>query len=303
MGADPGLPPGTVLLCVGQPLGPPPKVQQQEAPEGAPSLRSPAATEISSETPVTVYDMHVMSSQRVALSDAITLARLAGFLQAKGRGYHIRGMASTSFADLRDGPVVLIGGNNNDWTKRLTGQLRFSFQGDLKTSLWIQDRQHPSKRDWAVNPPMPYSELNEDYAVISRVLDPTIDRVVVVAAGISKYGTIAAGEFLTDSRYLEALFKEAPRDWKNGNIQAVVATRVLTDNSGVPAPNWETSEISTRFIGAGEPCPPGPRPGAPAGGGPAGLPGGAPAGPPGLAPPGDIPISARWSPLTTGFSA
>jgi hypothetical protein len=63
----------------------------------------------------------------VALSDATTLSRLAGLLEARGEAYHVRGEASTKLADLRDGPVVLIGAFNNAWTLRLTGELRFSF--------------------------------------------------------------------------------------------------------------------------------------------------------------------------------
>ena len=58
----------------------------------------------------------------------MTLGRLTGLLQAKGKAYHIRGESSTTFEDVRDGPVVLIGAFNNDWSMRLMGPRRFSFE-------------------------------------------------------------------------------------------------------------------------------------------------------------------------------
>jgi hypothetical protein len=58
--------------------------------------------------------------------------------------------------------------------------------------------QNPTRQDRAVNYRTPYLALTEDYAPISRTLDPTTARMVVVIGGLTGYGTIAAGEFLTD---------------------------------------------------------------------------------------------------------
>jgi len=65
-------------------------------------------------------------------------------------------------------------------------------------------------------------------------MDPTTERMVVVAAGIVQYGTIAAGEFLTNPVYLDELAKRAPRGWKKKNLQAVIGTNVINGNSGPP---------------------------------------------------------------------
>jgi len=56
--------------------------------------------------------------------------------------------------------------------------------------------------------------------------------MVVVAAGIAGFGTMAAGEFLTNPFYLEAIVKEAPRNWQRRNIQIVISTQVIGANSG-----------------------------------------------------------------------
>jgi len=81
---------------------------------------------------------------------------------------------------------------------------------------------------------MPYLQLSEDYALISRVLEPTTERMLVVAGGLTGYGTIAAGEFLTNAVYLEEIAKEVPKNWEHKNIQLVIATKVIHGNSGPP---------------------------------------------------------------------
>lgn len=221
----------TVLLCVGQRqfLGSSPERQQQPDPD------LPHVSEGKAEppAPITLFELYYMGSQNVALPDVRTLGRLTGLLQARGKAYHVLGQSSTSFADLRDGPVVLVGAFNNDWTMRLMGPMRFSFERENGT-FWIKDLQNPSEKSRAVSYTTPYLKLTEDYALISRVFDPTTERMVVVAGGLTGFGTIAAGEFLTNPGYMEALTKQAPRDWGRKNIQLVIATKVINGNSGPP---------------------------------------------------------------------
>ncbi|HEY6390491.1 MAG TPA: hypothetical protein VIX89_04385 [Bryobacteraceae bacterium] len=183
----------------------------------------------------TLQEVQRLEAQHVALSDATTLSRIAGLLQLHHKAYHVRNAVFTSFRDLRDGPVILIGAFNNNWTLRLSGPLRYSFGSDAGTHLsWIADRQNPSKRDWVVALRAPVSTVNEDYALISRFWDATTDQPVVIAAGIGIYGTMAAGEFLTDPVYLSTLAKQAPGNWDRKNIQVVIATKVINGVSGPP---------------------------------------------------------------------
>jgi len=221
----------TVLLCVGQRkfLGTSPEPRQKPGPD----LPHAPLAKGSLERPITLYELYYMGSQNVAFPDVRTLGRLTGLLQASGKSHRILGESSTTFADLRNGPVVLIGAFNNDWTMRLMGPMRFSFERDNDT-FWIKDLQNPSRRDRAVNYTMPYLQVTEDYALISRVLEPTTERMVVVSGGLTGYGTIAAGEFLTNPVYMETLAKQAPKDWSRKNIQVVIATKVINGNSGPP---------------------------------------------------------------------
>jgi len=185
------------------------------------------------ESPLTLYKIYYLGSQNVALPDVVTVSRLAGLLQAHGRPYHVQAESHTTLENLRDGPVVLVGAFNNDWTLRLTGPMRFGFQRD-KDLFWISDRQHPERRDRSVDYSTPYMKLTHDYALISRVLAPTTDRMVVVAAGLTGNGTMAAGEFLTNPEYMESALKNAPKNWGQKNLQLVIGTEVINGNSGPP---------------------------------------------------------------------
>jgi hypothetical protein len=221
----------TVLLCVGQRqfLGTSPERRQKPDPDLPHALEANGGP----ERPITLFELYYMGSQNVAFSDVRTLGRLTGLLQSNGKSHRIFGESSTTFADLRSGPVVLIGAFNNDWTMRLMGPMRFSFERD-NDIFWIKDSQNPSRKDRAVNYTTPYLQVTEDYALISRVLEPTTERMVVVAGGLTGYGTIAAGEFLTNPVYMETLAKQAPKDWSRKNIQVVIATKVIDGNSGPP---------------------------------------------------------------------
>jgi len=58
--------------------------------------------------------------------------------------------------------------------------------------------------------------------------------MVVVVGGMGRDATIAAGEFVTEPRYLEMLASRAPRNWARMNLQVVLATDVVNGNTGPP---------------------------------------------------------------------
>ncbi|PWU08527.1 MAG: hypothetical protein C5B51_07735 [Terriglobia bacterium] len=185
-----------------------------------------------STAPPTVLGIH--NRDRVAFFDAVTLSRLTALLAEKGKRFRTLYSPQISLADLRQGPVILIGAFDNDWTLRLTGPLRYRFQQDLVSDiLSIRDEQNPNRNDWKVDGRLPYLELTEDYSIVSRVSDPTTGETVIVVAGITKYGTLSAGEFLTGSR-LDEVARYAPPDWRRKNVQVVLGTKVVRGSPGPP---------------------------------------------------------------------
>ncbi|HUK23823.1 MAG TPA: hypothetical protein VLV49_04525 [Terriglobales bacterium] len=169
------------------------------------------------------------------LSDAIALSRIASVLQSHQKNYAIRGEGSTSFADLRGGPVVLIGAFNNDWTIRLNDQLRFRFQMNPEgDQWWITDAQKPGDKIGFLRLGNAVEDFKQDYAVVSRLYDPSTEQPTVIVAGLTPYGTLAAGEFVTDTRYLEEFIRQAPRDWEHKNLQVLIDAKVVNGSVGAP---------------------------------------------------------------------
>jgi hypothetical protein len=192
-----------------------------------------AANQANAESGPTVLD--VMKSDRVAFADAVAMARLTGLFRENHKRYDIRKGPAFTLNDFRKGPVVLIGAFNNAWTMRLDTQLRFTFERDPVTRIpYIRDRRNPSRTNWKSDDNLPYARFTGDYAIVSRFVDPRTERAVVVVAGIAKDGTMAAGEFVTEARYLEALARQAPSDWEHKNLQVVLATEVINGNVGPP---------------------------------------------------------------------
>ncbi|MBI4893129.1 MAG: hypothetical protein HY821_21070 [Acidobacteria bacterium] len=221
----------SVLICVGQRqfLGSNPESAQQPTFD----LPHPITPSQEASGGATLFQLYYLGSQNIALHDVLTLGRLAGLLQAHGKEFQIRSQSSTNFTDLRSGSVILVGALNNDWTMRLAGQMRFNF--DRKGSIYsIVDQKNPAGRGWTVDYSMPYRRLTQDYALISRVLDPTTERVVVFVGGLTGFGTISAGEFLSSQAHMQELARRLPADWGSRNLQVVIATKVIDGISGPP---------------------------------------------------------------------
>jgi len=75
--------------------------------------------------------------------------------------------------------------------------------------------------------------VSHDYAFVSRVLDAATGTVVVTAAGITPYGTAAAGEFLTTPDALEHALGHVS-NWSNRSLQIVLETQVIGGAAGAP---------------------------------------------------------------------
>jgi hypothetical protein len=174
-----------------------------------------------------------LAGERVLFSDMLAAMRIAGLIGRLGNDFRVRQEEDAVLDDLRDGPAVLIGAFDNQWTLKFASQLRFSFVND-GASRFIEDRQNPASRAWRVPGQRFQPGMSEDYALVTRILEPTTGRFIVMAGGIQHYGTRAAGEFLTDASLLEEARRLAPGDWKRKNIQVVLSTKIFGQNSGRP---------------------------------------------------------------------
>lgn len=173
-------------------------------------------------------------SGHLALADVITLTRTAAALETRHKAFRVLPASEASFAQLREGPIVLIGGFDNIWTLRVTQKLRFGFESKDGVAL-IVDRKSPQQNSWATAWDLPYQKLSRDYAIVARIHDPVTGQPTIVAAGISEEGTEAAGEILYNPIYLDSLIARLPANWEQLNMEAVIETQVIEGHPGPPS--------------------------------------------------------------------
>jgi hypothetical protein len=217
--------PGSVFLAVG------------DVPNGPPTLSVPSGDQ---EYPIPIVQK--TPSQIVPFGDAVTIARVVGTLESRGKNVIIRREGASSFSDLREGAVVLVGAFNNEWSLRLTRPLRYSLGLDSdKHLIYIRDARNPSSRSWswATNLPTDHQGMAghpplQDYALVSRIWNSETGHVVIVIGGLYTYGTEAAGEFLTNPQLMQEIAKVASLSDRRRNLQIVLATTVTDDAAGPP---------------------------------------------------------------------
>jgi hypothetical protein len=171
----------------------------------------------------------------IIMDDVIPLVNIAGVFQSNGKTYKLNSESSTTLTDLRQGPTLLIGAYDNSWTLRETANLRFHFANNPEMNrFWIEDKENPSKLAWTIDRTEQLKGVYKDFAIVARFVDPNTDRFVMVAAGIARGGTVAAGEFLVDPNQIRELAKIAPKDWAKKNMELVLETQVIDGRSGPP---------------------------------------------------------------------
>jgi hypothetical protein len=148
----------------------------------------------------------------------------------------------SSFSELRERPVVLIGAFNNLWTLRLTHRVRYSLALDPEKHLiYIKDAKNPGDRAWSWATDQPKEHQGEagkpplqDFALISRIWNSDTGLPVIVVGGLYTYGTETAGEFLNDAQLMQAIAKEPALRNPRGNLQIVLGTTVTDGTAGPP---------------------------------------------------------------------
>jgi hypothetical protein len=205
--------PGRATLCVGEP--------------------DSVMTEENFPPPPTTLRGELGKAGHLVLDDVVTLVRAGAAMDNRHKPFRITTAAQTNLSQLREGPLVSVGAIDNAWTMRLTEPLRFSFLEDHEL-ICVLDHKQKEKRDWCVRIDQAPSMLSQDFAIIARYHDLTIDQPVVIAGGLSVEGTDAVGEMLSDPNALKALFQNTHKDWRTVNFEAVLQTQVIDGHSGPP---------------------------------------------------------------------
>jgi hypothetical protein len=154
-------------------------------------------------------------------SDPKACAYFVSLMTRYQHPYEIRYGSDIATGDLISSPAILIGAFNNSWTLNITHQLRFVFkEGDHIEDTWGKSKGWQIVR-------LPNNAVQEDYAVVTRLLDPKTGQMLISVAGIGELGTETAAEFITSPREMEELGQSAPPGWQKMNMQVVLHVKVL----------------------------------------------------------------------------
>lgn len=197
------------------------------APPGA--SRSAAPVAIPPDATLRGSDIIPVTDQFVGIGNAHTAALLTGFFSGHHVPVEIRYANDLSFSDLRNSPAVLIGAFSNLWSLEMSDNLRFVFEQEGFVRR-IRDKQN--NRTWQLANQQPDGKTPEDFALVTRLVESASGHLIVIAAGITQYGTRAAGEFLTDEARLSEALRGQPAAWDRKNVQVLLQTTVY---KGTPA--------------------------------------------------------------------
>jgi hypothetical protein len=168
----------------------------------------------------------------ISMQRASAIAQLSGLLERSGATAQLQSSATTPLTELREHPVILLGGYNNQWTLRLLQPLRFHFSPEAVAAS-IVDEAKPGVR-WERDHSLPYSSA-DDYALVARFRDTTTDGWVVALAGVGRNGTEAAAQFVTSPHYMQMLRDQVGSDFSNRNVEVVLKVNVIDGKTGAPS--------------------------------------------------------------------
>lgn len=172
-------------------------------------------------------DFVPLTDQFVGGGDLIAVSRLTAMLTRIHRPFRVRVGNDVSFADFRSGPAILVGYSYTRW-KEISSELRYFIDGSRKP-VGITDNGKPTQ--WTLPNLPPNRRTDEDYAIVSRVFHPDTHAMLVEIAGITQYGTDAAGDLVTNPDLMAEALHGAPAGWQSQNLQLVLHVKVI---SGVP---------------------------------------------------------------------
>lgn len=220
-------PSASVIICVGT----------VEPAHITPDFRSKFTALMADNVNGTV-DSHDAESDRqdwpaVSWIDAVELTRITEMFTRHNKRVQLRSAENVTLTDLRRGPVILLGVLENSWTLRLISKLRFHPRMDYATQkMWIEDSQHPERKDWSAPWGIAYSESHDDYAIVTRCVNPLSGQVAIVVGGLGLHASQAAGEFVTNPVYMNTLSGDLSD--QNRNMQVVLKINVINGEAGPP---------------------------------------------------------------------
>jgi hypothetical protein len=175
-------------------------------------------------------DFTLLTDQFVGGGDLIASLHISAMLTRMQHPYQLKVGNGVSFQDLRSAPAILVGYSYTRW-KEISSQLRF-FIDTSREPVGITDNGQPTG---FMLPNLPSDRrTHEDYAIVSRVFHPDTHAMLVELAGVTQYGTEAAGDLVTNPELMAEALHDAPSDWRTKNLQLVLHVKVIAGTPSAP---------------------------------------------------------------------
>ncbi len=169
----------------------------------------------------------------VTAGSTVALAQIHALLARWNKPSQLRLGNEASFVDMRQAPVVSLGAFGNRWTMTVANRQRFYFEQKNFFAKVIRDAGDPN-RVWGPDHVPASGLVEEDFALITRLFESDTGQVLLSAAGITMFGTRAAGELLTDEAMFETIAAQAPPGWQKMNLQILFSVKVIDHVPGPP---------------------------------------------------------------------
>lgn len=193
----------------------------------APVFVGYAAGETLPPSPHTEYV--AANDQFVGQGDMLASHLLATMLQRMHQSYDVKTSSSVDVRDLPGHTVVLIGYSSTQW-ESISKELRYYIDGER--AGMITDYGHDT--EWYPRNLTKDLHTDEDYAIVSRFLDPATRAMVVLVSGATQYGTEGAAMVVTDPELLKNALHDRPAGWETKNLQVVLRIKVIANTPATP---------------------------------------------------------------------
>lgn len=170
-------------------------------------------------------DLIPVKNEFVGAGDANAASLLSALFGSLGKTTEFRISTETSYSELSDSPTILLGAFSNRWTERAMSRTPYVFVE--KDSVRSIEERAGGRRSWTLPRLGADGKTDEDYAIVSRILDAETGQFLVTAAGISGFGSRAAGYLLTRPEQMARELDKAPKGWMHKNLQFVLRTHVV----------------------------------------------------------------------------
>jgi hypothetical protein len=172
------------------------------------------------------------TGDRVGLGAAYAAIHVAAFCVQHRHTYLVKMGDMLSFSDLRNHPAILLGAFSSSWTLMMNRGLRFELLNPPGSAPEIVDSR--SGRQFYAQNLRIDGHADTDFAIAARLLDSQSGKPIILAAGITTYGTQSAMEFLLTNSTVSHLLSTAPKHWPHRNFQALISTHIVGNTPGPP---------------------------------------------------------------------